>query len=528
MKIAKIFKKREYLLLGLLILFFLLTRFYKISSIPSSVYWDEASIGYNAYSLSVDGKDEWGDFLPIHFRAFGEFKLPVYIYSVVPFVKIFGLNAFSLRFPAVIYSLFSLILIYLIVKKCTGNGIAGLISAFIFSTCPWYFIFSRTGYEATAGVFFLLLGVYFYLYSYVKLIFLPLTFICLTASNYSYNSFRIITPFFVAFILFDFIRRLLIKSFNKKLIYKWIIYFTGSVIFLLISFYPIYRLYKYDYGGIRFGFVSVLNVSPNKIVVVKKLIANYFSEYSYKFLIKDGDAIKRSQMPGFGQIFAITIPFFLLGIYNSLKSKNIGLIFLLFLLVVAPIPSAITKEAPHALRSILMAPLISIFSGLGLMYFSNLFKKYKTKIMIIFSIIFLAYFANYYYQFINSYNYLTEKDWQYAYKAIFLNYKNVLEEKNKVVITSEYGQPYIFTLFYNQYNPELFRESVVHNTPDNWGFLSVLEFGKYKFKKIVENDLTDKSIVFSDIEFNNLRNNLSDIIYLSNGDITLWVYESNK
>ncbi len=525
MKIIRILKGREFLLLALVILFFLITRFYKIGSIPSSVYWDEASIGYNAYSLSVDGKDEWGDFLPIHFRAFGEFKLPVYIYSVVPFVKIFGLNAFSLRFPAVIYSLFSLILIYLIVKKCTGNWIAGVLSAFMFSTCPWYFIFSRTGYEATAGVFFLLLGIYFYLYSYINLIFLPLTFINLVASNYSYNSFRMITPFFVIFILLDFIYRILIKSLSKKFIYKWVIYFIGSIVFLMISFYPIYRLYKYDYGGIRFGFVSVLNVSPNKIVVVKKLIANYFNEYSYKFLIKDGDAIKRSQMPGFGQIFAITIPFFLLGIYYSLKEKNIGLIFLLFLLVVAPIPSAITKEAPHALRSILMAPLIAIFSGMGLLYFSNLFKKNKTNIIVTFLIIFLVFFANYYYQFIGTYNYLTEKDWQYEYKAIFLDYKNVLEAKNKVVITSEYGQPYIFTLFYNQYNPELFRKSVMHNTPDNWGFLSVLEFGKFKFKKIVENDLKDKSIVFSDKEFKNLKNNLSDIIYFSNEDKALWVYE---
>jgi hypothetical protein len=81
-------------LLFIIILFFV-SRLYRISNIPPSVYWDEASIGYNAYSVSVDGKDEWGSFLPLHFRAFGEFKLPVYIYSVVPFVSLLGTKCFS-------------------------------------------------------------------------------------------------------------------------------------------------------------------------------------------------------------------------------------------------------------------------------------------------------------------------------------------------------------------------------------------------------------------------------------------------
>ena len=74
----------------LICLLFLVTRLYKISEIPLSVYWDEASIGYNAYSVLQTGRDEWGEFMPLHFRAFGEFKLPVYVYSVdgVPLLKV--------------------------------------------------------------------------------------------------------------------------------------------------------------------------------------------------------------------------------------------------------------------------------------------------------------------------------------------------------------------------------------------------------------------------------------------------------
>src|SRR3990172_10586652 len=105
--------KPSWILFVLICLLFLVTRLYKISEIPPSVYWDEASIGYNAYSIVQSGKDEWGEFLPLHFRAFGEFKLPVYIYSAAPFVKAIGLNAYAVRLPAVLYSLGTIILVYL-------------------------------------------------------------------------------------------------------------------------------------------------------------------------------------------------------------------------------------------------------------------------------------------------------------------------------------------------------------------------------------------------------------------------------
>ena len=56
------------LLAGIVLLAFFL-RFYKVTEIPPSLNWDEVSIGYNAYSILKTGRDEWGVFLPIHFKA---------------------------------------------------------------------------------------------------------------------------------------------------------------------------------------------------------------------------------------------------------------------------------------------------------------------------------------------------------------------------------------------------------------------------------------------------------------------------
>src|SRR4030067_1088650 len=97
-KISMRNRKRERLILATIVLVAALLRFYKLGSNPPSLYWDEASLGYNAYSILKTGRDEHGEKLPIdRFIAFGDYKPPLYIYSAVGFIKAFGLNEFSVR-----------------------------------------------------------------------------------------------------------------------------------------------------------------------------------------------------------------------------------------------------------------------------------------------------------------------------------------------------------------------------------------------------------------------------------------------
>src|SRR3989338_3950540 len=75
----------------------LLVNLYRISEVPPSLSWDEASVGYDAYAISIDGKDQWGEKFPLAFKSFEEYKYPFNIYSTSLFVSIFGLSEFSVR-----------------------------------------------------------------------------------------------------------------------------------------------------------------------------------------------------------------------------------------------------------------------------------------------------------------------------------------------------------------------------------------------------------------------------------------------
>lgn len=62
---------------------------------PPGFFCDETSIGYNAYSILMTGKDEHSISFPVFFKAFSDFKNPVYIYLATIPIKFFDLSVFS-------------------------------------------------------------------------------------------------------------------------------------------------------------------------------------------------------------------------------------------------------------------------------------------------------------------------------------------------------------------------------------------------------------------------------------------------
>src|SRR3989338_8358898 len=351
------------ILLFAIILLFLLTRLYKIAEIPPSVYWDEASIGYNAYSIAETSKDEWGEFLPLHFRAFGEFKLPVYIYATAVSVKLFGLNEFAVMLPSVIFSL--------------------------------------TGYEATAGLFFFLLGIFFWLKFQKSSVFIILSCLSFVFSAYSYNSFRVLLPFLLpGLFLLLFIHR----NKSRKVLIISLILGIGILIF---GFIPIIEFLSKGEGN-RLDVIGIFDSQKKNIQIFHTFATNYMAHFNPKFLLTSGDVNLRSQQSNFGEIYLVEFPFLLMGLLSLYKTKKMQNLILIYLFFISFIPSAITREAPHALRSVLSAPLISIISSFGIYSFYQTLTKAKSKVVNNFFIIIILFFVFsfgwYFFKFLFSYN----------------------------------------------------------------------------------------------------------------------------
>ena len=186
-----------------------------------------------------------------------------------------------------------------------------------------------------------------------------------------------------------------------------------------------------------------------------------------------------------GQLYYLDAIFLVLGIIYILKKKDRKLYYILAILLLAPIPTSITKENPHALRSILMSPIMSVISAIGIYYLSNFFKKQKQLIFVTVLVLYSLCFENYMYKFATQYNNLSSSSWQIEYKQIF-------QKQKSGCVSDEFAQPYIFALFYgvddemNKVDPNYFIASRVLNPVSDWGFSTVASFGNYTFPKLCQ------------------------------------------
>lgn len=521
--------KKGYLFLAFVLILFLITRVYKINQIPPSFYWDEASIGYNAYSISIDGKDEWGKFLPLHFRAFGEFKLPVFIYANAILIKIFGYGDFNVRLTAVIFSLLTVIVTFLMGYKLTKNLSVGVLGAFFVVISPWFYIFSRTGYEANAGLAFYSLGIYVFLLFkdqreiLRKSLYLFVSVLMFILSAYSYNSFRVVVPIAIIFLSFPLIR----YDYSKKIIPSLCL----CAFLLLLSFVPIFKLMTDSFATSRFETVSIFQQNSSFADTSQQFLKNYLAHFTPDFLFISGDKNLRSHQNGFGQLYVIDLFFILGGCFFIVKSNDPSQILMLFLLLISFIPAAFTKESPHALRSISAVPFIGIINAISIFNVDKKFSKEKILnkkgFLILIFLLYLLSFGFLLFNFNTTYPVMSSKDWQYGYKQIVQSYKEKFRDYQNIVVSDEYGQPYIFFVYYLKYDPKMFRAEVSYNPPQKWGFSLVNKFDKFLFIKLDGINLPKgRSLIFDDKPLNNFQT--KDVVRNLDNSIAFYVYEINK
>lgn len=135
-------------------------RLWHLGSVPPSLTPDEAALGYNAYSILHTARDEYGKFLPVIFKSFGDYKPGLYVYLTAPSVAALGLNEFSTRLPSALAGILSVYLIYFVIRELFPS--LEIVAAFVAATNPYLIYFSRGAWEANVSLTLTLAGIYFF------------------------------------------------------------------------------------------------------------------------------------------------------------------------------------------------------------------------------------------------------------------------------------------------------------------------------------------------------------------------------
>ena len=104
-------------------------RFYHLTTLPDGLNQDEASIGYEAFSLAFYGVDRYGNPFPVYPITWGSGGgSPLLIYLTALSFKLFGVSVFVLRGTVAFFGCLTLPLFYLLVKEAKSS-LSGLQSS---------------------------------------------------------------------------------------------------------------------------------------------------------------------------------------------------------------------------------------------------------------------------------------------------------------------------------------------------------------------------------------------------------------
>ncbi len=126
---------------------------------PPGLNQDEASEGYETWSLLVSGMDRNGNPWPVIFPSWGSGQNVLYAYLSIPFVALFGLTPAVFRLTSAIWGTLTLPAVWGLGHRLWGDR-GGLVCLAVTALCTWHIMLSRWALEANLLPCFLLLGIW--------------------------------------------------------------------------------------------------------------------------------------------------------------------------------------------------------------------------------------------------------------------------------------------------------------------------------------------------------------------------------
>ena len=488
----------------------LIIRVWGLEVSPTSINWDEASIGYNAYSILTTGKDEYGTYLPLSLRSFNDYKPALYAYLSIPFIKLMGLSQTSVRMVSVVAGTLSLIPLLLFINILLKKKWWSFLIWMFYCLDPLRLHFSRVSLETNLSMSFFSFGAWYLLkdklangYTASKNMILATIFLALSA--YSYHSARLAVPLLMIFVLIDPFKYLLNKNkfeWKSLLNLKYVLLFFILILPIFNDFGSQKILTRFTQENIfnkfypftprnmfRFDLNTFLRINPlyYLIGIIAGHTAAYFSPANYS--VNFYHWIKNSVMyvPEFNMLGFWNSILLVPGIYILLKNFRNTKYRLVFYWVVAALTlSAITWNWFHTLRSANLIPAIEIISILPIIYLIKLnYSKKRLTVMLGLLVLF---------------------GWQSIFvinnELVYANYENqgeyqpggfkegtpiissLIDKYQKIIVDTPHAQGYIFFLFYQMMDPEIIQSIAKNRTYGMDNGNSEIKFGKYEFRKI--------------------------------------------
>jgi hypothetical protein len=268
---------------------------------------------------------------------------------------------------------------------------------------------------------------------------------------------------------------------------------------------------------------------------IKEASLRYFQQISPEFFVINGDANPRFGMEWLGLITPVEFIFLLIGLYYLFKNKQKNRYIVASFLLVSPISNSLTWNVYSLTRTYPMIIPILITASYGffqlydsIFHTSPLLKKSLFGLILTFFIFFNLNNHDLYFNHYFNRPFIT-RSWQCGYEELSHYVKDNYRTTDNFYITRKYGQPYIFLLYYLQYDPLRFHNAAKLTKPDEYGFTQVESFDKFSFELPSGSSFPEKSVIvgFPD-DFKDRTYDQSRIKKITYGpEEIFWIYKTD-
>lgn len=498
----KIIRKNDFLIFCGLVFFSFVLRVLYWNKFPPGFTADEATMGYDAYSLIKTGRDQFGNSWPLAFRSFGDYRPPLYIWSVIPFELIFGLTPLAVRLPSMIAGSLEVLMIYFLGKELISKK-AGIAAAILLTLSPWSFLQTRFAQEANLSTLGIFTGVLFAVYWFKrkKIIYLILSSIAFSLSFYAYHNARLTVPLIIG-------GGMAILWRSKKLRRKDVKQVIAAAIVSAFFLFPLLNyarkfpeaIFRRALGQSVFTDLGIQGALWKDIVTMppgypiwlsrlqhnkplyygRVIIRGYFSHFDPRFLFFTGDPHERFRTPYSGLLNWMLLFFIPIGFWRFFQGDERHE-FILWWLLASPVVASLSTIVPNSQHAQDMIIPLHLLAGAGaVLIWKRILLPAKFGIIGSFLLAEAWFLYGYFWIIPRNSDYL--QNWYY-YDPFFTEIQNMPERK--IVFVD--GLYYINWAWFLRYDPKTFQQEVVVQEADNKAYFDrVISFGIYYFQKTLD------------------------------------------
>ena len=472
-------------ILTIVIVFGSYLRLVNLESNPNGLYVDEASTGYNAWSILLTGKDEYGKQNPVFFRFLGSYTPPLYTYLTAGAIQLFGFSITSVRLVSAISGVLLIIVCFYLIRslKIHRYWLTPFFWAFFLAISPWSIFYSRIGYEIHLGFLIYTMGLLFLWLSIKKLAYLIVAGCILALSTYTYQAERLLAP--LTFIVFLFIFRDFFRRGNRK-----ILILTLVLIFLILI--PQFLLILTPASSTRgFGlfYSDAINQQAKQVgfllAFLKEFFSQYFAYFSPRNLFFQPDSDLQRSLPELSTFYPWMVVLYLTGIYFLPKLKSNAKKFILMLLLLAPIPASLTGDPFSTQRALPLLLPVTLIIVIALDRFIIILPKLFSGLVLILCLVSLLYlYRSHAVLFPNE----RAKTWGFGFEQLAMEIEKRPNEKF-LIDTSRMKPAYIELAFFLKYPPLKFQETIDQDVRTSY-YQNTIWRSFYNFGQIETRDIT--------------------------------------